>query len=57
VALHHASGLERLEREGVDELLQGHQLFELDKDDYISFKTKEHEHQLTLQGRIGADLK
>jgi hypothetical protein len=33
------------------------QLFELDKDDYISFKTKEHEHQLTLQGRIGADLK
>ena len=30
------------------------QLFDLDKKDYLTFKAKEHENQVTLQRRIGA---
>lgn len=30
------------------------QLFDLDKKDYLTFKVKEHENQMTLQRRIGA---
>jgi len=32
------------------------QLFDLDKKDYLTFKTKEHKNQVTLQRRIGAGL-
>jgi hypothetical protein len=28
------------------------QLFELDKEDYLTFKTKEHENQVLLQGQV-----
>jgi hypothetical protein len=33
------------------------QLFELDKKDYLTFKTKEHTNQVTLQRRTGTGLK
>jgi hypothetical protein len=32
------------------------QLFELDKEDYLAFKTREHENQVTLQRRVVAGL-
>jgi hypothetical protein len=32
------------------------QLFDLDKKDYLTFKTKEHKNQVTLQRRIGTGL-
>jgi hypothetical protein len=32
------------------------QLFDLDKKDYLTFKTKEHKNQVILQRRIGTDI-
>jgi len=32
------------------------QLFDLDKKDYLTFKTKEHKNQVILQRRIGTGL-
>ncbi len=32
------------------------QLFDLDKKDYLTFKTKEHKNQVTLQRSIGTGL-
>jgi hypothetical protein len=32
------------------------QLYELDKKDYLTFKTKEHKNQVLLQRRIGTGL-
>jgi hypothetical protein len=32
------------------------QLFEMDKKDYLTFKTKEHKNQVTLQRRIVTGL-
>ena len=29
------------------------QLFDLNKKDYLTFKTREHENQVTLQRRVG----
>ena len=37
-------------------ILYRKQLFDLEKNDYLAFKTKEHENQLILQQLIGTSL-